>query len=379
MKKVYIILTLIIISAFSISAHDNSIINDIYKEQVKISGADSIIDEVPKDAKESLENIGVCNIDWNILSELNANKILDEIIDIARKQSYNPLKSITAVISIMLLYSLLDGLKVSFGEKSVSNLMNAVSTLSVCIVIILPIVKCIKHSSNIINSSAKFMMCYIPVMTGLLVSSGQVASGTSYYYLMVGIGEMIIQLSSDILSRMLCIFLALSVVSSISPKLNMSSMCDFINQGVKWVLGFVMSIFTSLLTIKTIIGTSADNISTKTAKLFLNNLVPIVGGALSDAFTTVQSCVKLLKSGIGAFAIIAVGFIFIPVILECLVWVLCLSLCVSIGDVLGISQLTSVVKAASKVVNTMLVITISCLTILIISTVIILVVGGGAS
>ena len=379
MKKFYIILTLIIISSFSIIAHDNSIINDIYKEQVKISGADSIIDEVPKDAKESLENIGVCNIDWNILSELNANKILDEIIDIARKQSYNPLKSITAVISIMLLYSLLDGLKVSFGEKSVSNLMNAVSTLSVCIVIILPIVKCIKHSSNIINSSAKFMMCYIPVMTGLLVSSGQVASGTSYYYLMVGIGEMIIQLSSDILSRMLCIFLALSVVSSISPKLNMSSMCDFINQGVKWVLGFVMSIFTSLLTIKTIIGTSADNISTKTAKLFLNNLVPIVGGALSDAFTTVQSCVKLLKSGIGAFAIIAVGFIFIPVILECLVWVLCLSLCVSIGDVLGISQLTSVVKAASKVVNTMLVITISCLTILIISTVIILVVGGGAS
>ena len=107
MKKVYIILTLIIISAFSISAHDNSIINDIYKEQVKISGADSIIDEVPKDAKESLENIGVCNIDWNILSELNANKILDEIIDIARKQSYNPLKSITAVISIMLLYSFL--------------------------------------------------------------------------------------------------------------------------------------------------------------------------------------------------------------------------------------------------------------------------------
>lgn len=378
MKKVYIILIFVIMSSFSISAHDNSIINDIYKEQVKISGADSIIDEVPKDAKKSLENIGVCNIDWNILSELNMNRILDEIIDIAKKQSYNPLKSITAVISIMLLYSLLDGLKASFGEKSISNVMNAVSTLSVCIVIILPIVKCIKHSSNIINSSAKFMMCYIPVMTGLLVSSGQVVSGTSYYYLMVGIGELIIQLSSDILSRMLCVFLALSVVSSISPKLNMSGICDFINQGVKWVLGFAMSIFTSLLTIKTIIGTSADNISTKTAKLLLNNLVPIVGGALSDAFTTVQSCVKLLKSGIGAFAIIAVGFIFIPVILECLVWTLCLSLCISIGDVLGISQLTSVVKAANKVINAMLVITISCLTILIISTVIILIAGGGA-
>ena len=297
---------------------------------------------------------------------------------IAKKQSYAPLSSITAVIGIMLLYALLDSMKLSFDNKSLTGVLGAVSALCICSIIVLPIVKCIGRASIVISNSAKFMFCYIPVMSGLMISSGQVVSGTSYNFLMVGVGEVIAQLSAGILAPLLNIFLALSVISSISPKVGFAGLCEFINQAVKWVLGFVMSLFTGFLTIKSIVAAAADNTSSKAAKMFISSFIPIVGGALSDAYNTVQSCVKLLKSSVGAFAILAAGFIFIPILLECLIWILSLGLCSSIGDVLNLTKICSLLKSSSKVISTMLVIIICCMTILIISTVIVLVIGGGS-
>ena len=72
-------------------------------------------------------------------------------------------------------------------------------------------------------------------------------------------------------------------------------------KAVKWVLSIVMTIFVSLLTIQNLIGVAADNAGTKAVKFAVSNFIPVVGGALSDAYTTVQSCVKVLKSGVGAF------------------------------------------------------------------------------
>lgn len=378
MKKVFIIVTFIFISIFNVYAQENNYIEDIYNDQIKISGANDIIDALPKETHESLNDLGIDKIDWDMFSELTAEKIFSEIFDIAKKQSYAPLSSITAVIGIMLLYALLDSMKLSFESKSLTGVMGAVSALCICSIIVLPIVKCIGRASIVISNSAKFMFCYIPIMSGLMISSGQVVSGTSYYFLMVSVGEVIAQLSSGILAPLLNIFLALSVISSISPKIGFAGLCEFINQAVKWVLGFVMSLFTGFLTIKSIVATAADNTSTKTAKMFISSFIPIVGGALSDAFNTVQSCVKLLKSSVGAFAILAAGFIFIPILLECLIWLLSLGLCNSIGDVLNLTKICSLLKSSSKVMSTMLVIIICCMTILIISTVIVLVMGCGS-
>ena len=64
-----------------------------------------------------------------------------------------------------------------------------------------------------------------------------------------------------------------------------------------------MTIFTGLLSIQSVVGSSADTLTSKTAKYVISNCVPVVGGAVSDAYSTVKGSLSLLKNGIGGVGI----------------------------------------------------------------------------
>lgn len=381
MKRIILVSVLFLISLFYFSvpvySYDENIFEDIYKEQMEISGADNLEEEVPKETKESLNNIGVTGVDWNDISSISPDKVFTELLNIAKRKSYKPITSVSIIVSIILLCALFDGMKTSFGSKPLSDVLGVVGILCICACIVAPIVECINNLSSVIQNSSNFMLLYVPVLTGVMISSGQTLSAGSYNFMMVTLGDTISQIASRLLVPMLNMVLAVAIVSSISPKLNLSGVSDMFNKVVKWVLEFVMAIFVSLLTIQTFVSTAADNIGTKSMRFAISSFVPIVGGALSDAYTTVFSCLKLLKSGVGAFAILASGFIFLPPIIECFIWLASLGICASISDIFGLIQISKMLRSSSKIVSTMLVILLCVITILIISTGIVLTVGGG--
>lgn len=381
MKRIILISVLFLVSLFYFSipiySYDDNIFEDVYKEQMEISGADDLEKGVPKETKESLNNIGITGVNWNDISNISSDKVFVELLNIAKKKSYKPITSVSIIVSIILLCALFDGMKTSFGSKPLSDVLGVVSTLCICGCIVAPIVECISSLSSVIQNLSNFMLLYVPVLTGIMISSGQTLSAGSYNFMMITLGDTISQIASRLLVPMLNMVLAVSVVSSISSKLNLSGVSDMFNKVIKWVLEFIMAIFVSLLTIQTFVSAAADNIATKSVKFAISSFVPIVGGALSDAYTTVFSCLKLLKSGVGAFAILASGFIFLPPIIECLVWLISLGICASVSDIFGMIQISKMLRSSSKIVSTMLVILFCVITILIISTGIVLTVGGG--
>ena len=143
------------------------------------------------------------------------------------------------------------------------------------------------------------------------------------------------------------------------------------------MLSIVMTIFVSLLTIQNLIGVAADNAGTKAVKFAVSNFIPVVGGALSDAYTTVQSCVKVLKSGVGAFGILAAGVIFLPVLLELILWLAAVNLSAVVGDLFELKEISALLRSVGKVISAMIAIVVCCMVILIISTVLLLLIGGG--
>ena len=214
-------------------------------------------------------------------------------------------------------------------------------------------------------------------MVGIMVASGQAISSVAFSSMMVALGDIITQLSSGFLVPLLNIFLTVSVVCAISPRFKFSGLCELFSKVIKWVLGFSMTIFSGLLTTKSLIGATVDSVNSKTMKFVLSSFVPIVGSALGDAFLTVQGCVKILKSGVGAFFIIAVGFVFLPAVVECAVWVLAVNTCAVAGDIFELSNVSTLLKNIGKVVSTLMAVILCIMTILIISTVVVLNIGGG--
>ncbi len=352
---------------------------DYYQEQMEISGADELSGELPNEARVIMENMGVADADWESLKNLTPSAVFQQVVSAAQTQSSGPLKAAVGVLAVMLLCALMEGMKLSLGDRPLSGVAGVVSTLCVCTVIVVPIVSCVQSAAQVIQGAAGFMLCYVPVIAGIMIAGGQTVSAASYHLMMVGAGEVISQIATGFLVPMLNVFLALSITASVSPRLNLNSICDAFHKVVKWVLGIVMTIFVSLLTLQTIVGTAADTTGTKVAKFAIGNFIPVVGGALSDAFTTVQGYVKLLKSGVGAFGILAAGCIFLPILLQCLLWMATVHICACVGDIFDLKQISSLLRAGGKVISILLSIILCCMMILTVSTVLVLVIGGGGS
>lgn len=376
MKRILCLIVIALMSCFTVNAVDNRIYNDIYKEQFKLSGAESLKDEVPNETRKTLENLGISGTSWDEFARLTPDKFFNEIINIGKSKSFTPFSALIPVVAIILLNAVIETLKTSFAQQNISQIITVVSALCVCICIVTPIVKSISSMAAIIKCASGFMLCYIPVMTGIMLTSGQSLSATSYHVIMMGAGQVISQISANILVPIMNTILGISVVTSLSPRLDLDKLCDVFHKTIKCILGFSVSTFVGFLTVQNLVTSAADNIGSKTLKFALNNFVPIVGNALSDAFCTVNGCVKLLKSGIGAFGIIAGGTIFLPLIIECGIWIVFLNTCAVIGDVFELKRVCGLLRSSSKVMSTMLAIILCCMMILIVSTVIILTIGG---
>lgn len=383
MKKMTLIIALLLIglvcSCISVGAeeeNDETSIDEIYSSQLEESGALELADELPQDARKNLDDLNITSPDWRRLNSLSFFEIMGKIISIAGQESITPLNSLSKVLAVILLCALLEGFKTTFSSGPLGGVLGTVSTLCICGLIAYPITETIVRSANIISLSANFALAFIPVMAGVMITSGQAVSGASYYAMMMAAGTAVSQIASRVLVPMLNVFLGISLVGAISPKINLNGVCELIHKVVKWVLTFIMSVFVTLLTMQTVLGSAADSTGTKAARFAISSFVPLVGGALSEAFQTVQSCLKLLKSGIGVFAILGTAVIYLPVIIQCIMWLVTINVCAAAGDVFGLSTPCSLLRASGKVISTMLAILLCCMVIFIISSAIILMVGG---
>lgn len=90
------------------------------------------------------------------------------------------------------------------------------------------------------------------------------------------------------ISPLLNIFLGVSVMSSISPRMRLSSLCDMLYKICKWTMTFCMSVFVSVLTFQSVITTRADGAGGRALKFAVSSFVPVVGGALGESLASVQ-------------------------------------------------------------------------------------------
>lgn len=351
---------------------------EIYNEQYRLSGADTLIDELPNETKKQLKDIGITSPNWKELNSLSFSEIFNNLLSQIGKQSITPLNCVIKIIGVILLVALINSVKTTISSSSLTSVLDCVSVLSVSIILIEPISHTINYSATVIKLSSNFMLIFTPIMVTVMLSVGQSMQGTTSYTMVMGVGTAVSQIASNILEPLLNIFLGMSVVGGISQKVKLSGFCDLVYKLVKWSLTFIMSIFTTILSMQSVISASVDSATTKATRFAINSFVPLVGGALSEAYQTVRSCMGMLKSGIGVFAILATGFIYLPAIISCVLWLVAINISVALAEVFDIKNIITLLKSIATVINSLIAILLCCMIIFIISSTVMLLVGGVA-
>ncbi len=352
---------------------------EYYQEQLNASGADQLMSALDDETINLLEQLGINEIDFEHLLNISPQSLLDLFLKIITGKMQNPLKMFASVLSVIILCAMMECFKVSFSEKSLGGLFSLVSTVLIGLIIVIPMMECISHVCSAITLSSNFMLIFVPVITVLLAASGKPVTASGLNLIIFTAAELISRFSSSLLIPLLCIYLAFSIVGVLSPDINLSGLSDIIKKSVNFILGFFSTVFVSMVSLQEILGQSADTVATRTTKFLLGNFVPVVGGAIGDTITTVQSCVGLTKNTVGAFGLIAAVLIYIPVIAELIVWILCVQACSAAAALFGLKTAGDLLKAIYYTLSLLLSILLFCAVLLIISTGIMVMLGGNGS
>ncbi len=361
-----IVLTLIFVILFSVSVNAEE--SDIYKEQLEISGADELSDSLPPEIQQYLEEYSIDISDYNWVNNLNYQNVFSHIWSFITGGAKNQLATFGCVLGVILISAALTDNSVG----GINQTVNYVTVLCIAAVILTPLFSSITAAVDALKNCAYFITGFVPVFAAIIAASGKAATSVSMSTLLLGAANGMSYVANFVIVPLMGGYLAVSVSSAVSPLLSNSGLSESIKKIVFWIMSLISTVFVGILGIQTAVNSSADSLSMKTAKFIVGSSVPVAGGVLSEALSTLTASISLLKSSVGIYGVIICCLFFLPILCELLLWRFTLFGTTFVANIFSLSKLSGLLKSVDTVLSVLVgIILISCAMFIISLTVVI--------
>ena len=322
-----------------------------YQDMLQSSGAGELMEEAPDKTQELLEEYGISSLAPQSILSLKPGDLFSLLWNLLVEQLKSPLRTVSCVLAVVILCALLENMQGAFAQSTMRGVFSVVSTLCIAGIVVVPVTKCIMECVSTIQSICNFMVCFIPVMTTVMTASGQPVTAGAYNLFLFGACEVIAKIAASTLVPLLCMYLALCLVGSVTTNLKIAPVSSSLKSIMTWALGFLITLFVGMLSLQSLVSVSADTVTMKATKFVVSNLVPVVGGALSDALGSVQACMKVIKSTVGAFGIITALLTFLPSLIQVVLWIGAVKLGAIFSGMLGVERAGKLLDSVSSALS----------------------------
>lgn len=255
---------------------------------------------------------------------------------------------ICLVVAIAVLYSMLSGFA---KQNNVSNVLYFVCYGAIVALILVSTTGIIKLATDSLFGIKSQMEAIFPLLLSVLTALGGTASASIYQPAMAILCNIVITVFTNILLPIFIFKLVFNIISNISPSLKFNKFSDFFGSCFKWIIGFVLTIFSTVVSIQGLMAGSVDGISIKTAKYTIKGSVPIVGGFIADGMGLIMISSSLIKNAIGVGGLILLfSTILLPVV-KVIVFSLLLKLASAILEPVADSKICGFVSDISKSIS----------------------------
>ncbi len=345
---------------------------DTYVQQhLENSGAKDVWDALSEETKALYETVGVENLSDLSDTVLSPQTLLDTAGDLFKENAQTPFSTMGILLCAVVLCAYVGGLKEAVGEQGIHSVYQSVSMLTVCVAAAVPFVQCMQAVQKALSGAAVFMGSFSPVYIAVLSASGQLRAAASYQTVVLLFSQILTFLADTVLLPLLLTAFSLGMVATVSDAGHLGKIGDTLLKSVTWLTGILATVFATLLTVNGMLGSAADTLGNRMARLSLSSFVPVVGGALSEAFLTVSSCVGVVRTTVGAFGIITTALMLLPALVQCVCWQLCLWVCGMATDVFGLSAVGKLLKTMGQVMKTAVALLAVCALFMVIATAIV--------
>jgi len=283
-----------------------------------------------------------------LLSSLGVDALLSELFSSVSEQRGELISFFLILLGCLVLSSL-----AGMGEGELAGICERAVGIICTLIVFSKIGALFVEIADSLSEISRFFGAAVPIMTGISLASGSTScaavqnSGmTLTLWLLSGEGM-------GIFISVVGLSLAMALISSFGDE-SAIRLSSGIKKFFLFFVGAVCSVLSAVFALQTVVASAADNAAMRAARYAASGLIPVVGGSVSGALSTIVSGLAYAKGVVGAGAIWSLGIMALSPLVMLLLYRFCIAAVSSVADFCGRSGASSMLNSFRGAMDAMI-------------------------
>ncbi|WP_294341883.1 stage III sporulation protein AE [uncultured Clostridium sp.] len=248
--------------------------------------------------------------------ELNFKEISITLIKYTVKEIYASIKIMALLAVMVLLTTFLMSLQEAFSGNNLINISFYAIYGLIMMLLMKNMLIGVEQCKEIIESLSNFMVVLIPLLLTMLIGIGGFTEAVAMDPIVIAVVNICVTIVVNFLLPAILMVTVLKLINNLSDDDKLTKLTSLFNSIIKYTQGIMLTIFITILTIRGVTTRTFDKVAVETAKFAVDNFVPVVGGALSDAVTSVANYSLLIKNSLSSVGLIVIVLLILTPIIK---------------------------------------------------------------
>ena len=295
------------------------------------------------------------------------SSLLHSLLSIMGVSLQESFATLGQVVGLLLISALFGAFRSSFRSESLGRAVSFASTLAILAALLAQTYGSIRSAIAYFEQLNRLTGAVIPLSGALWAMGGNVTAATTSsaglsVYLTVleeAVGNSVVPFCG------ICI--AFSAVGAINPDLRFGTLISSLKKHYTTFLAFLMTILLAMLGFQTVLAARADSLAMRGAKFAAGNMIPVVGGSVSELLRTVSAGISYLRGTLGICALLLIILSLFPMISRLWLSMICRQIAASVADLLGCSAEKKLLDETASLCGYLLAAACICSSVLLLS------------
>lgn len=287
----------------------------------------------PDITEKAAENIGMLFGDFSfqdVVEEIvsgtfspDSQNLINRLISLFLGELKTAFALIGTIAALILISAFINNLNHSFGKNSVSEATGFAVFVYIAAISATAFQSATGYVTSTLRDITLFVHSIIPSMAALCLSGGEAATATMAHPVIFFICSLAGTLIKNVITPLVLLRAVCTLLCAVTGNSSLNEFSELFTKLHKTLLSLSMSLFAGILGISSFAAASFDNLAARGVKFAISASVPVVGGSISEAMSSVAGSAMLLKNAVGLGGVVVVFAMFALPLLK--IWALSLA------------------------------------------------------
>lgn len=247
--------------------------------------------------------------------DLGAEKIFSNLFNLFFGEIALSLKTLALLLATGVILGMLDNLRSAFASDAVHKAARLAAAAVLTAVALEAFSSARETALTALEDLNTIMNTVLPLSISLMISSANACLGSAVHPVIYFMCSVLSAAVKNVVLPLAMFSMALYILSGFAPEMGISPLADLMRRAGKYLMGFIMMLFTGVLSVSRFAGASFDSLSARGLKFAVSTAIPVVGSSVADAMNSVAGASALLKNSVGVLgSVLIIAVALLPVI-----------------------------------------------------------------